>query len=89
MATARSYLDVLILLDIKTMQDANQNALAYVDLALPCEEDVTFGFADEATSTTFPREDARIAWAGLKQRFEPDNGAMKVQMKSAVLHHVV
>jgi gag-polypeptide of LTR copia-type len=24
----------------------------------------------------------RIAWAGLKQRFEPDNGAMKVQMKS-------
>ena len=82
MATARGYLDVLIPVDIMTKQDANQNTLAYVDLTLACEEDVIFGIVDEATSTTFPRGDARIAWAGLKQRFEPDNGAMKVQMKS-------
>jgi DNA-binding ferritin-like protein (Dps family) len=82
MATARGYLDVLIPVDIKTTQDANQNTLAHVDLTLACEEDVIFGIVDEATSTIFPRGDARIAWAGLKQRFEPDNGAMKVQMKS-------
>jgi gag-polypeptide of LTR copia-type len=82
MATARGYLDVIIPVDIKTTQDANQNTLANVDLTLPCEEDVIFEIVDEATSTIFPRGDARIAYAGLKQRFEPDNGAMKVQMKS-------
>jgi gag-polypeptide of LTR copia-type len=82
MATARGYLDVLIPVDIKTTQDANQNTLAYVDVTLAYKEDVIFGIVDEATLTTFPIGDARIAWAGLKQRFEPDNGAMKVQMKS-------
>jgi hypothetical protein len=63
MATARGYLDVLIPVDIKTTQDANQNTLAYVDLTLACEEDVIFGIVGEATWTS-PRGYARIAWAG-------------------------
>jgi hypothetical protein len=81
MAIARGYLDVLIPLDAKTEQDAN-NTLDYVDLTLACEEDVIFEIVDEVTSTYFPRGDAWISWRGLKQRFDPDSGAMKVQMKS-------
>jgi hypothetical protein len=78
MATAIGYLDVLLTLDTKSKLDTNQNTQAYV----VCEEDVIFGIVDEATSTDFPGGNTKIAWIGLNKQSEPNNGAMKVQMKS-------
>jgi hypothetical protein len=47
-------------------------------LTYACKEDVILGIIDEVTMMDFPRGDARILWAELKQRFEQNNGAMKV-----------
>jgi hypothetical protein len=45
-------------------------------------EGVIYEIVDAAISTDFPRGNPRIALAELKQKFEPNNGAMKVQMNS-------
>jgi hypothetical protein len=51
-------------------------------LKLTYKEDVICGIVDEEILTYFPREVARISWTGFKQRFESNNGDMKIQMKS-------
>jgi hypothetical protein len=79
-ATARGYLDVLLPLDTKLKQDTSQNTQAYLESKFALKS--FFQIVYEATSTDFSTGDARTAWEGLKQRFEPNNGAMKVQVKA-------
>ena len=55
--------------------------LQYNDLLLSCQDDITFGIVDEATSERFKEGDARVAWKNLKMKFEPNTGAAKVQLK--------
>ena len=57
------------------------NLQAYNDLLLSCQDDITFGIVDEATSERFKEGDARVAWKNLKVKFEPNTGAAKVQLK--------
>ena len=49
---------------------------------LACQDDLTFGIIEESLSTDFPDGDARLAWKNLFNKFEPNTGAMKVQLKS-------
>ena len=49
---------------------------------LACQDDVTFGIIEESVSTDFPDGDARLEWKNLFNKFEPNTGAMKVQLKS-------
>ena len=57
------------------------NLKAYNDLLLSCQDDITFGMIDEAVSQVFAEGDAQMAWKNLKNRFEPNTGAAKVQLK--------
>ena len=42
------------------------NLQAYNDLLLSCQDDITFGIVDEATSERLKEGDARVAWKNLK-----------------------
>ena len=64
------------------LADADKNINAYSDLILACQDDVTFGIIEESVSTDFHDGDARLAWKNLFNKFEPNTGAMKVQLKS-------
>ena len=80
-ATAKGYREVLKPSDPAIKADSELNVQVYNDLILSCQEDVTFGIIDESVSTDFPDGDARLAWKNLKDRFEPNTGAAKVQLK--------
>ena len=66
----------------KVLADAGKNVNEYSNLMLACQDDVTFGIIEESVSTDFPGGDARLAWKNLFNKFEPNTGAMKVQLKS-------
>ena len=55
--------------------DDDLNLQAYNELLLFCQKEVVFGIINEADGS------AKDAWEGLKTKFEPRNGAMKVQLK--------
>ena len=74
LAATRKYKDELELPANHTSDD-DLNLQAYNDLLLSCQEEVVFGIIDEADGS------AKDAWEGLKSKFEPRNGAMKVQLK--------
>ena len=80
-ATVKGYKDVLIPLDPEEDAELEDNIVAYSDLILSCQEDISFGIIDESVSETFPDGDARLAWTNLRARFEPNTGAAKVQLK--------
>ena len=80
-ATVKGYRDVLVPIDPDTEAELEDNIQAYNDLILSCQEDIAFGIVDESVSETFPDGDARVAWTNLKNRFEPNTGAAKVQLK--------
>jgi len=80
-ATVKGYRDVLVPIDPDTEAELEDNIQAYNDLILSCQEDIAFGIVDESESETFPDGDARVAWTNLKNRFEPNTGAAKVQLK--------
>ena len=81
-ATSRGYREVLKPTNEKVKADEDKNINAYSDLMLACQDDVTFGIIEESVSTDFPDGDARLAWKNLFNKFEPNTGAMKVQLKS-------
>ena len=60
---------------------AEENTQAYNELLFSCRDNVTFGIIDEATSKMFPEGDARVAWQNLKDKYEPDTGTAKVQLR--------
>ena len=64
------------------LAEPDKNINAYRDWMLACQDDVTFGIIEESVSTDFPDGDARLAWKNLFNKFEPNTGAMKVQLKS-------
>ena len=64
-ATVKGYKDVLVPIDPETPAELDDNNLAYNDLILSCQEDISFGIIDESVSTTFPNGDARVAWKNL------------------------
>ena len=80
-ATVKGYKDVLIPIDADEDAALEDNILAYNDLILSCQEDISFGIIDESVSDSFPDGDARLAWKNLRDRFEPNTGAAKVQLK--------
>ena len=86
-ATVKGYKDVLIPIDPDEDASIDDNVLAYNDLILSCQEDISFGIIDESVSTTFPNGDARVAWKNLRARFEPNTGAAKVQLKQEFHQH--
>ena len=81
-ATAKGYREVLKPTDAAKQADEDKNTLAYSDLMLSCQDDVTFGMVDESISTDFPDGDARLAWKNLYAKFEPTTGAEKVRLKT-------
>ena len=80
-ATAKGYREVLKPSDPSKLADKDLNILVYNDLILSCQEDIAFGIVDESVSAEFPDGDARLAWKNLLARYEPNTGAMKVQLK--------
>ena len=48
--------------DPKVKQDSNNNNKVYAHLMMACEDNITFGIIEEATSDEFPEGDARLAW---------------------------
>ena len=80
-ATVKGYRDVLVPIDPDTEAELEDNIQVYNYLILSCQEDIAFGIVDESVSETFPDGDARVAWTNLKNRFEPNTGAAKVQLK--------
>ena len=80
-ATAKGYREVIKPTDATIMADEELNIMVYNDLILSCQEDVSFGIIDESVSEDFPDGDARLAWKNLQQRYEPNTGAAKVQLK--------
>ena len=80
-ATAKGYREVIKPVDASQKADSNLNIQVYNDLILSCQEDITFGLIDESVSTDFPDGDARLAWKNLQDKFEPNTGAAKVQLK--------
>ena len=80
-ATAKGYREVLKPSDTNKKADSSLNIQAYNDLILSCQEDITFGIIDESISADFPDGDARLAWKNLQDKFEPNTGAAKVQLK--------
>ena len=80
-ATVKGYREVLKPSDPTKKADPELNVLVYNDLILSCQEDIIFGIVDESVSTDFPDGDARLAWRNLKDRYEPNTGAAKVQLK--------
>ena len=80
-ATVKGYKDVLIPIDADEDAEIEDNVLAYNDLILSCQEDISFGIIDESVSESFPDGDARLAWKNLHDRFEPNTGAAKVPLK--------
>ena len=80
-ATVKGYRDVLAPIDPDTDASLEDNIQAYNDLILSCQEDISFGIIDESVTVAFPDGDARVAWKNLKDRYEPNTGAAKVQAK--------
>ena len=80
-ATSRVYQDVLKPINEKLLADPDKNINAYSDFMLAFQDDVTFRIIEESVSTGFPDGDARLAWKNLFNKFEPNTGAMKVQLK--------
>jgi hypothetical protein len=80
-AGIRGYRKALITDNEDEVPTEEDNLKAYSDLLLSCQDDVTFGIVEEATSETFKEGDARVAWKNLKKKFEPNTGAAKVQLK--------
>ena len=80
-ATAKGYREVLKPSDPSKLADKDLNILVYNDLILSCQEDIAFGIVDESVSAEFPDGDARLAWKNLLARYEPNTGAVKVQLK--------
>ena len=81
-ATSKGYQEVINPTNEKVLADEDKNINAYSNLILACQDDVTFGIIEESISTDFPDGDARLAWKNLFNKFEPNTGAMKVQLKS-------
>ena len=73
--------EVLTTNEVKKAENRVSNKLAYCDLLHACEDDVSLGCVDSATSTKLPHGDARLAWKQLKDRYEPETGASKVELK--------
>ena len=80
-ATAKGYRQVLKPSDPTIKADSDLNIQVYNDLILSCQEEITFGIVDESISADFPDGDARLAWKNLQEKFEPNTGAAKVQLK--------
>ena len=74
LSAARGYQEELVPPSGHT-SEADKKASAYNDLLLACQEDIIFGIVDEANG------DPAKAWKSLKQKFEPSNGAAKLQLK--------
>ena len=75
MSVTKGYNDVLNPKNPSIKQDLDENTMAYGDLLLACQEDLSFGIVEESTSTNFPDGDARLAWKNLKRRYKPIDGA--------------
>ncbi len=56
------------------------NLYAYSNLILSCKG-VAFSIVDGAKTTALPNGDARIAWIALKERYQVENAASKVELK--------
>ena len=80
--TARGHREVLKPKDPKVKKDSNNNNKVYAHLMMACEDNVTFGIIEEATSDAFLKGDARLAWSTLYKKFEPNTGGRKVRLKS-------
>ena len=75
MSVTKGYHKVLVPKAGAGTQDKDQNTLAYGDLLLACQEDLSFGIVEELVSTSFLDGDARVAWKNLKRRFKPTDRA--------------
>ena len=57
------------------------NTMAYNDLLMACEDEVSFGAVDEALTKDLPKGDARQAWLNLQAKYESTTAASKKQLK--------
>ena len=81
MAKYKDFNNALMKMASRKAPTAEENTQAYNELLFLCQENLTFGIIDEATSKMFPEGDARVAWQNLKESYEPDTGAVKVQLR--------
>ncbi len=79
--TAKGCCEVLKPSDATKAATPEHNILAYNDLILSCQDDISFGIIEESVSETYPDGDAMLAWKNLSDSFEPKTGAAKVQLK--------
>jgi hypothetical protein len=49
------------------------NDLAYAELMIACQDDMSYGIIDGSRSKIFPDGDAALAWKRLNEKFEPRN----------------
>ena len=57
------------------------NKLAYGELLLACQDEVSFGAVDEAITEELPGGDAAKAWANLVAKYEPTTSGNLVLLK--------
>ncbi len=62
------------------MAYAEINKYVYVDLILDCDG-IAFSIVEMSKTEDFPEGDARKAWSQLKERFEAETYATKVQLR--------
>ena len=63
----------------KKARDANERA--YSDLILSCNDEISFGIVDNATTTENPSRNANLAWRELVDHYDPDTGTIVVELK--------
>ncbi len=56
------------------------NMLAYSTLIVCCKG-VPFSIVNEAKTDTLPDGDAKLAWRGLKEKYQIENAASKIELK--------
>lgn len=78
MATIKGYRSALIPENEDKNISSKDNVRAYSNLIIACQDNVVFGFIEEATSVMFTNGDAKVAWRNLKEKFEPTTGASKI-----------
>ena len=58
-----------------------KNKKAYVDLVLSSLEKSTFQIVKMSRTSNFPEGDAREAWFRLREQYEPDTNAVKIDLQ--------
>ena len=58
-----------------------ENKKAYSDLILSCNDEISFGIIQGSTTSDNPSGDARLAWKELSDKYNPDTGITKTQLK--------